>query len=251
MLTADQTFTAEELARRPRVAKPVRGISSEGVRVFRRGPATVTASPASPALVEDLIEGPELAVDGYFDAAGTPVILGILTHDFADDEDVADTVYRTSRAVVRAHRDACAGVLAALNRHLGLRNFPFHYEPRVDPRRGPVSIELNPLRFAGYGTCEIGWWAFGMDPYRHFIEATAPNWDGILAGDGDEADFAVVAIARGRDDLHAIATSFPQILEARPIADPKAACAALVLVREPDPARRQSYSAAWRTDSGA
>lgn len=246
VLTAPRAFSAEELARQPLIAKPVRGISSHGVRVLRGGDAVVAASPASPVLIEDLIGGPELAIDGYFDADGRPVVLGILQHDFADAEDVSDTLYRTSREIVRRHLAGCSEALAALNRLLGFRDFPFHYEVRADPSRGYVPIEMNPLRFAGYGTCEIGWWAFGIDPYAHFVQATAPDWPSILA-DGDEAGFAVVCVSRQVADLAAIGRAFRGILEVRPLSDPEAAGGALVLVREPDEERLRSYASAWRT----
>ncbi|MFM2090194.1 MAG: hypothetical protein RLZZ127_683 [Planctomycetota bacterium] len=247
-LTAPTLIPAAALAARPVVAKPVRGISSHGVQILRGrdGDARIAAGPDAPVLVEDLIEGVELAVDGYFASDGEAVVLGILQHDFADPDDVSDTLYWTSRAILRRHLDACRALLRRLNGVLGLRDFPFHLEVRADPRHGLVPIEMNPLRFAGYGTCEIGWWAFAVDPYEHFIAGTAPDWDALLAAGGDEAGFGVVCVERARVDLAVIGRSFVEILEVRPLADPQAGGGALVLVRDPDHARLVAHATAWR-----
>lgn len=243
-LVAPTRYAAAELRARPRVAKPVRGISSTGVRVLdgADGDVVVDASPATPVLVEDRIDGTELAIDGWFDAAGAPVVLAILQHDFAGADDVADTLYHTSRALMRRHLAGVVAALTRLNGVLGLRDFPFHYEVRHDPARGYLPIEMNPLRFAGYGTCEIAWWAYGINPYAAFLADAAPDWATILA-DGDGAVFGVVCLEHGRADLRAIAAIFAEVLDLRVIADPTAAAEAMVLFRVGDRARLAEYAA--------
>ncbi len=61
-------------------------------------------------VVEEVIPGEEFAVDAYFDASGTPVLVDVYAHLFASADDVSDRVYLTNTADDRATRTARDGV---------------------------------------------------------------------------------------------------------------------------------------------
>lgn len=188
------------------VVKPVRGFQSDLVSICRdaadwerarlriasppRGVSPVTDR--STFVVEAYVAGEELAIDVYFDAAGGPVILGLYLHPFRDPLDARDIVYRTSRPLMRRWRRRFERALASWNERLGLRDFAVHAEVRVTARDEVFPIELNPLRF-GLLTMDISLYAFGVNAYVHYFERSAPDWESLEAGGGDEATALVVA----------------------------------------------------------
>lgn len=130
-------------------------------------------------VVEGRIEGTEIAVDAWFDEQGEPVILDVLEHAFADEDDVTDRVYLTSADIVMRWREPLAAILREIGRRAGLRDFPVHAEVRVDSSGRVRPIEVNPMRFAGLCATDIAHHAFGIDPYASFLLGTRPDWDGI------------------------------------------------------------------------
>src|SRR5262245_4671264 len=50
-----------------------------------------------------------------------------------------------------------------LNDSLGARSFPIHAELKLDGGRF-MPIELNPMRYGGFGLADLTWHAFGFDP---------------------------------------------------------------------------------------
>lgn len=182
----------------PVVLKPAVGFFSSGVRVvgtreawpdaLRRAREDVARYRGMyPEAVLDLarfvlegrIEGTELAIDAWFDEHGEPVILDVLEHAFADDEDVTDRVYLTSAAIVARWRAPLAAFLHEVGRRAGLRDFPVHAEVRVDDAGRIRAIEVNPMRFAGLCATDIAHHAFGIDPYASFLLGHRPDWEEI------------------------------------------------------------------------
>ena len=51
-------------------------------------------------IIEQLIEGEEYAFDAYYNEDGEPVVLGIMKHMFASNNDVSDRVYITSKKII-------------------------------------------------------------------------------------------------------------------------------------------------------
>lgn len=136
-------------------------------------------------IIEDYVEGVELAVDGYFNADARPVVLNILQHAFANEHDTSDRVYFTRRSMIRRHLPRVQHFLERFSEVFDLKRFPFHLEVRSTPDGRIVPIELNPLRFAGIGTTEIAEYSYGINVYRHFFQETAPDWAAILANEDD------------------------------------------------------------------
>ena len=197
--------TVDELARLdpsaipfPVVLKPAVGFFSSGVRVVgseRDWPGALRGASADADryrgmypeavldfarfVVEGRIEGTEFAVDAWFDERGDPVIVDVLEHAFADEDDVTDRVYLTSAEIVARWREPLAGFLREVGRRAGLRDFPVHAEVRVDAGGRIRPIEVNPMRFAGLCATDIAHFAFGIDPYASFLLGQRPDWEAI------------------------------------------------------------------------
>jgi hypothetical protein len=178
------------------VIKPVRGSASELVFVcsidadWKRSRDIILAAPQSSArsdrerfVVERYVGGDELAIDVYF-SDGAPIILGIYQHPFASDEDVRDTIYRTSTSAMRSYRAPIEAALMRWNQRWGLTDFPAHIEVRAR-RDGIFPIEVNPMRF-GLLTTDLCAAAFGFNPYTYFFSRQTPDWDALLRPRADE-----------------------------------------------------------------
>ena len=143
-------------------------------------------------IIEDCIEGDEIAVDVYYNHEGQPVILNILLHLFGSDLDVSDRVYITSKSIIRRYRDKLKAVLADIGRLAALRNFPVHAELRIDAQGNILPIEVNPMRFGGWCATDIAYHAYGINPYEYYFQQKEPDWERILAAQGEQVYGLVV-----------------------------------------------------------
>ena len=145
-------------------------------------------------LIEEYVEGDEFALDAYFDAEGSPVILNILKHVFSSEDDVSDRIYTTSKQIIEQNLDQFTQFLAEMGRLSGVKNFPVHVELRLSPEGTLVPIEINPLRFGGWcTTADLTMHAYGFNPYLYFLRGRSPDWTRILA-DKDGVDFSIVVL---------------------------------------------------------
>lgn len=177
-------------------------------------------------VIEQVVEGEEFAVDAYFDADGNAVIVNILGHLFASESDVSDRVYITSGSIIRRWERPFAEVLTRVGRRAGLKDgFPMHAELRVDAQGKIGFIEINPMRFAGWCCTDLAWFAYGLNPYRCFLEARRPDWDAIL-GQREGKAWAIVVCDIAPDvdrraiasvDFDAFKARFSKPLELRPV----------------------------------
>ena len=135
-------------------------------------------------IIEQAIPGDEYAVDVYYDGEGRPVIVNVLHHLFRSGDDVSDTTYVTSKAVVERGIRMFTPQLARIGELAGLRNFPMHIEMRVDGR-DIVPVEANPMRFAGFGGADIASFAWGIDSHELFLTGGRPDWAAAFAGKED------------------------------------------------------------------
>ena len=173
-------------------------------------------------IIEECIKGEEFAVDVYYDSAGRPVILNVLHHLFTSGTDVSDTTYITSKNIVEYGIRMFTAPLARIGRLADLKNFPLHIEMRVDGRE-VVPVEANPLRFAGFGGTDFGWYAWGINTHEYFLEGKIPDWKAVFAGREDRVfsmyvafipeDVAVTAVKE--IDYDAFASNFSRIIELR------------------------------------
>ena len=120
-------------------------------------------------LIEGYIEGPEFAVDAYYDEAGAPHILNIWRHDFARAEDTSDRLYLSSQQIVDETFDEFSQWLSDVNAIVGARSFCVHVELRRTAA-GIIPIEFNPLRFAGLGGTDMAFYGCGYRTYECYLE---------------------------------------------------------------------------------
>ncbi len=193
-----------EAVKKPFIIKPAVGFFSAGVYKVSSGEEWKKVLPAlkremeairglfpdqvfssGKFLLEDHIDGPELAVDAYYNSEGKPVVLNIMEHLFPSEDDVEDKVYTTSKKTIGTYLEAVRGLLHKINevaelRGAGLRDFPLHLELRVDKRKRLIPVEVNPIRFAGWCTTDIAYYAYGINVHRYFCEGLEPDWEEIL-----------------------------------------------------------------------
>ncbi len=132
-------------------------------------------------IIEHVIEGVEFAVDAYFNRQGQPVILNILRHEFSSAHDMSDRLYLTSAEIMRQNYGQFYQILAEIGKVANLKNFPMHIELRVDENNVCIPIEVNPMRFAGWCTTDIAWYAYGINVYDYYFNQKEPAWESILA----------------------------------------------------------------------
>ena len=144
-------------------------------------------------IIEENIEGREFAVDIYYNDLGEPVILNIFEHLFSSGDDVSDRVYITSKEIIEKYHKTFLKFLAKIGELVNLRNFPMHVEFRVDKEENVIPIEINPMRFAGWCTTDIAYYAYGINVYQYFFEQKSPDWNEILKDKEDKVYSIVVA----------------------------------------------------------
>jgi len=155
-------------------------------------------------IAEEIIEGEEFAVDAYFTSDGEARIVGIMGHLFAGADDVSDRVYYTSPTIIERWREPFTAFLSELGRMADLRDFPVHAEFRVDAEGRIAPIEVNPMRFGGWCAADMAHHAWGINPYRCYLEDTVPEWDSILAQHAGQVTGLVIADFPGTVDRSAI-----------------------------------------------
>ncbi|WP_320007121.1 ATP-grasp domain-containing protein [Maridesulfovibrio sp.] len=169
--------------------KAVQAIQSEVDNIRPLYPAKVLE--LDNFIIEECIEGEEFAVDAYYDTEGNPVIINILGHLFASSDDVSDRCYITSTEIINKHHNEFLNLLQEIGKRAELKNFPIHIEVRTDGRGNLGVIEVNPMRFAGWCVTDLAYYAYGINPYKCFMEGIKPDWDKI-SGCCDGKVFAMV-----------------------------------------------------------
>lgn len=176
-------------------------------------------------IIEECIEGEEFAVDAYYDKDGQPVILDILGHLFASENDVSDRVYYTSATLIKKWGKKFGKILGELGRLAKLKNFPIHAEMRVDDQGNIAFIEVNPMRFAGWCCTDLAYFAYDLNPYEYFLKQKKPDWNEILQNREGKAWSLVVADMPSSVDCReivsvdydALASGFSKLLELRKV----------------------------------
>ncbi len=135
-------------------------------------------------IIEEMIEGDEYALDGYYNNNGEAVILNILKHPFFDDKDVSDRAYYTSRDIFEKYYDKFLNVLDKIGTVSGFKNFPFHIELRVKDDK-IIPIEINPMRFAGWCITDMAKSAWNINTYEYYLKQMKPDWENIIKNSDD------------------------------------------------------------------
>ena len=129
-------------------------------------------------IIEEFIKGEEYAIDAYYDDNSNPVILNIFKHPFYDKYDVSDRMYITSTSIIKENFELFNDLLIKIGKITNLKNFPMHLELRKDNSK-VIPIEVNPLRFAGWCTTDLAYYAYGINIYEYYMNNKTPNWDEI------------------------------------------------------------------------
>ncbi len=215
--------------------KAVAEIKSQQRQWRRLYPASVVGD--ARFLAEEALDGDEYALDAYYNDNGKPVILNIMKHDFSSSADVSDRLYYTSPEIILDHREDFAAFLAEANRYLELRRFPAHIEVRI--KNGAIApIEFNPLRFAGWCTTDLAYFAYGYRTYQHFLQNDEPDWQAAFAG-RERNIYSLVILDKPRGaagkniDYGKLAAAFSEVLHIRKLPDPSLPVFGFLFTRTP------------------
>lgn len=162
-------------------------------------------------IIEEIIQGEEFAIDAYFDKAGSPVILNIFQHPFVSEDDVSDRVYISSGKVIKENLKNFENILAKIGETLNIKNFPMHIEVIKCADGTIVPVEINPMRFAGWCTTDLAYYAYGINIYEYFNNDLKPDWDKILADKQDKIYYFAMAETPADIDKSAIKFDYPDL----------------------------------------
>jgi len=144
-------------------------------------------------IIEEYIEGDEYAIDAYYDVSGKPVIINILKHIFSSDTDVSDRVYMTSKQIIESYLEPFTKFLEDMATRIDIKGFPMHVEVRVDKQGNIIPIEVNPMRFAGWCSTDIAFYAYGINVYEYFFKQKTPDWEQLLSDKKDKIYSMIIA----------------------------------------------------------
>lgn len=152
-------------------------------------------------IIEEYLEGEEIAVDMYFNEAGEPEILNIYHHPFPQKQSYFHVLYYTNKALFDTYFAPVKAIFTALNKELKITNFPIHAEFKVDGQT-IVPIEMNPLRYGGFGLADLTFHGFNINPFTAFFENRSIDWDAIWRKHGDTTFGWVLAYNGDAIDPH-------------------------------------------------
>ncbi|ACA41642.1 conserved hypothetical protein [Lysinibacillus sphaericus C3-41] len=193
-------------------------------------------------IIEKLIEGDEYAVDVYFTEEGEPVILNIFKRMFRHEKDMSDRIYYTSKQVINESLNNIQQFLKTISSLFALKLVPIHIEIRIDNLGQIVPIEVNPLRFAGIGTNELGVYAYGVNACEYFFKQQKPDWENIINQMDDSIySFCCAEIDASIDckkvvsiNHEAFKLNFEEILEYRRMKVNESSTFAVIFHKSPD-----------------
>jgi len=129
-------------------------------------------------IIEQFVEGEEYAVDMYFDGDGKPEILNIYHHPLPEKKEYFHVLYYTNTYIFDSFYDRLNVIFVELNKYLNINNFPIHAEFKLENDQ-LIPIEMNPLRYGGFGLADLAYHAFGFNPFNAFFDNFKPNWQQI------------------------------------------------------------------------
>lgn len=186
-----------ELGGKKVAIKPIKGFFGTGVRIAdgntnlhelaQEMNAEVAANarffPASildneEYIVEEYIEGEEFAVDMFYDNEGKPAIMNIYYHPLPAIEEYFHLMYYTNMEIFSRYLSCFTDFFEKLNGVLNLSCFPIHAEFKLQGGV-MVPIELNPMRYGGFGLADLTFNSFGFQPISAYFDDVPVNWEQI------------------------------------------------------------------------
>ena len=177
-------------------------------------------------IIEQCINGEEYAVDAYVNAQGEAVVLSILKHTFASEDDVSDRIYTTSKAIIEENLHEFTTFVQKIADLSHIKTFPMHIELRRETNGELLPIEVNPMRFGGWcTTADMSYFAYGFNQYLYYYHQQKPDWNKLLKDKQDKL-YSVIVLdnSTGKSseeiqsfDYQKITKQFEKVLELRKI----------------------------------
>ena len=155
------------------ITKEIRNEIKESSRYF---PESILSK--NELIIEQFVEGEEYAVDMYYSENGKPEILNIYHHPLPNKNEYFHILYYTNKDIFDRFYDSLNTIFIELNQHLNITNFPIHAEFKLE-NDTLIPIEMNPLRYGGFGLADLVYHAFGFNPFDAFFENFKPDWEEI------------------------------------------------------------------------
>lgn len=129
-------------------------------------------------IIEEFLTGDEYAVDMFFDQAGKPAIMNIYLHPDPAIAEYFHLMYYTNKEIFTNYFETFIHFFTELNKIMQLKSFPLHAEFKL--QNGiMVPIELNPMRYGGFGLSDLTYNSFQLQPISAYFDNTPANWDEI------------------------------------------------------------------------
>ncbi len=129
-------------------------------------------------IIEEFITGDEYAVDMFFDQAGKPAIMNIYFHPEPAISEYFHLMYYTNKEIFDNYLDTFTHFFIELNEIMNLKSFPIHAEFKFQADV-MVPIELNPMRYGGFGLSDLTFNSFQHQPITAYFDNNPANWDAI------------------------------------------------------------------------
>jgi len=130
-------------------------------------------------IIEQFLEGNEYAVDMFYSEKGEPIITNITYHPLPRKAAYHHVLYYTSYWIFQQLYSQIESFFIRLNSLLNIYAFPIHAEFKLEEGKALQAIELNPLRFGGFGLGDLSYYAYDQCPYFHFFQDQKYNWKRI------------------------------------------------------------------------
>lgn len=130
-------------------------------------------------IIEEFISGEEYSFDLYYNESGEPVLTSFCHHPLSKNQEYFHLLYYTGKDIYVKFKDQVLNIFKEFNKTLNLKNMPVHAEFKESNGK-LVPIEFNVPRFGGFGLADLPYHAFGENPFVHFFDNTAPDWENIF-----------------------------------------------------------------------
>jgi len=130
-------------------------------------------------IIEQFVEGDEYAVDMFYSEKGEPVIVSLTYHPMSLKKEYHHVLYYSSHRIFQQLYPQIESFFTRLNSILNIHSFPIHAEFKLEGGKELLPIELNPLRYGGFGLADLSYYAYDQCPYFSFFQDQKYNWKKI------------------------------------------------------------------------
>jgi len=130
-------------------------------------------------VIEQFVEGNEYVVDMFYSKTGDPVIVSLTYHPMPTKEQYRNVLCYIDHCIFEQLYPQIESFFIRLNSILNIQAFPIHAEFRLAGGKELLPIELNPLRYGGYGFADLSYYAYDQCPYFSFFQDHKYDWKKI------------------------------------------------------------------------